>query len=89
MNIEIIIELVTVIVTFILGVLSKKSKFINNSFIPLQNLLVGIIAFVIYYIITKDFNTSLLAVGLFTGGTYDLIKNLNKMLNENNTNAIK
>lgn len=76
MDITQIIGLLTVIVTFILGIMAKKSKFIENNLIPVQNLIVGIIAFVINFIITKDVNASLIGVGLFTGGTYDLVKNL-------------
>lgn len=74
-----IISLITILITFILGIASKKSKFIKNNFIPVQNLIIGIIAFIINYIITKDLNASLIGVGLFTGGTYDLIHNLQQI----------
>ena len=76
MDITAIISLITIIVTFVLGILSKKSVFIKNNLIPVQNLIIGCIAFVIDYIITKDVNASLIGVGLFTGGTYDLVKNI-------------
>lgn len=76
MDLTTIISMLTVVVTFILGLASKKSKWVSNKIIPLQNLIVGIIACLIDYLITKDFNGALIGVGLFTGGVYDLGKNL-------------
>lgn len=81
MDITSIISVVTIIVTYILGIISKKSEFVRNEIIPLQNLLVGIIATLIEYAITKDFNASMLAVGLFAGGLYDIPNNLKKLSN--------
>lgn len=78
-NLTTIIGLITVLVTFVLGILSKRSKFIKNNLIPVQNLIIGVIAFVVNYIITKDINASLIGVGLFTGGTYDLVHNLQEI----------
>ena len=83
-----IISLVTILVTFVLGIVSKKSKFIKNNLIPVQNLLIGCIAFVINYIITKDANASLIGVGLFTGGAYDLVKNI-QLIKPNDTESDK
>lgn len=80
MSLEYIIGIVTVVVTFILGLLSKKSSFINNNLIPIQNLAIGIIASVIYYLMTKDVNLVIAGLGLFTGGTYDIANNLKKLL---------
>ncbi len=71
-----IFAIVTMVITFILGIVTKKSSKINNNLIPIQNLLIGIITSVIYYLITKDISLVLTGVGLFTGGTYDLFKNL-------------
>lgn len=81
-----IISVVTVIVTFILGIISKKSKWVSNNLIPLQNLLIGVIACIVDWVITKDFNGALIGVGLFTGGVYDLGKNL-KSLTESNESS--
>lgn len=74
-----IIGIITMIVTFILGLLSKKSKFVSNKLIPLQNLIIGIIACGVNYYLTKDWNTAIAGVGLFTGGAYDLGTNLNEL----------
>lgn len=82
MGLEEIISLVTVIVTLILGVLSKKSTKIKNNLIPIQNLLIGTIVAIVEWIITKDFNSAIALSGLIAGGTYDIIHNLEKIIKE-------
>ena len=78
-----IFVIVTFIVTFILGIIAKKHPKIKNELIPIQNLVVGIVTSLIYYLITKDFSLAITSVGLFTGGVYDIVNNLNK-IKENN-----
>ncbi len=77
---ENIIALVTVVVSFFLGKLSKKNNFVKNELIPLQNLFVGIVVAVIYYLMTKDISVAIATAGLFAGGTYDIVHNMKKML---------
>ncbi len=79
MEFETIMQLVTVLVTLILGVISKKSKFINNNLIPVQNILIGAIMALIQWIMTKDISLAIALSGLCAGGTYDFIKNLNQL----------
>lgn len=79
MNIEVIISIVTVLITMILGIISKKSKFISNNLIPLQNIIIGLVVALVEYFITKDFSTAIAVSGLIAGGTYDVIHNLNKI----------
>ena len=75
-----IITMVTIIVTWILGIVSKKSKFINNNLIPIQNILIGVVVAIIEWIITKDFKVAIALSGVLAGGTYDIIHNLDKMI---------
>lgn len=75
-----IITLVTLVVTWILGYFAKKSSWISNNLIPLQNVAVGLIIAIIEWIITKDFNIALATSGLLAGGTYDIVHNLDKMI---------
>lgn len=75
-----IISFTTFFVSLILGFVSKKSTFIKNEIIPLQNLLVGLIVAMIEWIITKDFENAILVSGLLAGGTYDIFHNLEKIL---------
>lgn len=82
MDLELIIGIITIIVSFVLGLIAKRVIWINNHIIPLQNLLVGIIAAAIYYLITKDVNLVIAGLGLFTGGTYDIASNLKKLFNK-------
>ena len=77
-----IITVVTVILTWILGIFAKKSKFISNNLIPIQNVLIGVTVAIIEWIITKDFKVALALSGLFAGGAYDVINNINKMINK-------
>ena len=75
-----IISLVTVVVTWVLGLISKKVKFVNNNLIPLQNLLIGVIIAAIEYFITKDFSVAIALSGVLAGGTYDIAHNLLKII---------
>lgn len=74
-----IITLVTIVVTWILGYVAKKSTWINNNLIPVQNITVGLIVAIIEWIITKDFSIALATSGLIAGGSYDIVHNLNKL----------
>lgn len=74
-----ITSFVTVIVTFILGLLAKKSTFIENKMIPLQNLIVGIVISIIYYYITRDIEATIVICGIGTGGVYDLGKSIKEL----------
>lgn len=77
---ENIIAFITIIVTFFLGKLAKKNNFIKNEFIPIQNIVVGVLVALIYYFVTKDISLAIGTAGLFAGGTYDVVHNLRKML---------
>lgn len=79
---EQIITFITMLVSYVLGILSKKSKFIKNELIPIQNILVGVIVAIVEWIITKDFSTAIALSGLIAGGTYDIFHNLEKMRND-------
>ena len=81
-----IVAFVTFIVTFILGLFSKKSTFIRNEMIPIQNIIVGLVVAIIEWIITKDFNTAILVSGILAGGTYDIFHNLEKILRSKQLN---
>lgn len=75
-----ILSIVTIIITWILGYFSKKSNFIKNNLIPIQNILVGMIIALIEWAITKDFKVAIAISGVIAGGLYDIPNNLNKIL---------
>lgn len=79
MTLEAIIAVVTMVVTFICGLIAKKVKWFDNNLIPIQNILIGIIVAVIEWIITKNFSTAIAVSGLIAGGVYDIGHNLQKM----------
>jgi len=80
MTLESIITLVTIIVTFLCGVIAKKVSWFNNHLIPIQNIIIGVVVAVIEWIITKDFSTAIAISGLVAGGTYDILHNLKKIV---------
>lgn len=82
MELEVLITLVTAVVTFICGIIAKKNKKFNNHLIPIQNIIIGLTVAVVEWIITKDFSTAIMLSGVLAGGTYDVGHNLNKILNE-------
>ena len=79
MDITSIVTLVTIIVTYLLGILAKKRSFINNKLIPIQNILIGLIVAIIEWIITKDFKVAIALSGVLAGGLYDIPNNLRKL----------
>lgn len=79
MTLEVIITLVTMLVTFLCGLIAKKVSWFNTNLIPIQNILIGIIVAAIEWIITKDFSTAIALSGLIAGGIYDIGHNLQKM----------
>ena len=84
MELEYLISLITILVTFILGIISKRNPKISNKIIPIQNLAVGTIVAIVEFIITKDFKTSIMLSGLLAGGTYDLVHNLKDLIKGGN-----
>lgn len=82
MELNEILYLVTFIVTFICGFITKKCPKITNKIIPIQNLAIGLIVAIVEWIITKDFNTALALSGIMAGGTYDVLHNLEKIRGE-------
>ena len=80
MEITELITLVTIIVTWVLGIISKEYTALNNKLIPIQNILVGVIVAIIEWVITKDFSTAIALSGLIAGGSYDIFHNLEKLV---------
>lgn len=80
MEVSTLISLVTIIVTWVLGVISKKYTKLNNKLIPIQNILVGLIVALIEWIVTKDFKVAIALSGLLASGTYDIFHNLEKLI---------
>ncbi len=77
---EMIMSVVTGIVTYIFGILSKKFNWIESKYIPIQNAIIGMIAGLICYILKiteADLLTAIIycIIGaMASGGTYDLTK---------------
>lgn len=54
-NTELVITLLTMTLTWILGFISKRSPYVNNNLIIIQNIVIGLSVPIFYFIITKDF----------------------------------
>lgn len=67
---EILVFIVSTLVTYILGLLSKKFKWNEQLPIPIQNIIVGIIVFVIFYLVKRpaDIELALQQLMLAMGG---------------------
>lgn len=75
-----ILTIISIVVTWVLGIVAKKVSWFNNYLIPVQNILIGVIFMLIEFAITKDFNASLALSGLLAGGAYDVFHNATKIL---------
>ena len=80
MELSTLISLVTIIVTWVLGVIAKNHTKLNNKLIPMQNIAVGLIVALIEWIVTKDFKVAIALSGIIAGGTYDIFHNLEKLI---------
>ena len=80
MELSTLISLVTIIVTWLLGYNSKRSTWVNNRIIPIQNILIGLIVAIVEWIVTKDFKIAIALSGIIAGGTYDVFHNLEKIV---------
>lgn len=79
MELETIITLVTIVISWLCGFLAKKSTWVSNNLIPIQNIAIGLIVAVIEWVVTKDFKLAIALSGLIAGGSYDVIHNIKKI----------
>ena len=77
-TLETIIPVITVIISYIFGLLAKKFNWYESKYIPIQNGVIGIVSAIINYIAVPESN---FVVVLFTalsgfaaGGVYDATK---------------
>lgn len=77
-TLEMIIPVLSIIVSYIFGKLAKRFNWYESKYIPIQNTIIGILAAVIYYAAVPESNfiTVLFTAlsGLTMGGIYDLSK---------------
>lgn len=79
---EEIMSILTIVITLVFGFLSKKSTFISNNLIPIQNLVIGVAIAIVEFIFTKDFSAAIAMSGIFAGGAYDVFHNLSEIRKE-------
>ena len=81
-NMEFIVTFTTMIVVWILGRISKKSKYVDNNVIIFHNITVGLIVTGIYYWITGDLSKAVMLSGLFATTGYDMLHNIQKLFDK-------
>lgn len=79
-NIETIVMILTQIIVWILGALSKKNENIKNDIIIFQNGIVGLISCFLYYVVTKDFSVAIATSGLTADIIYNLVHSSYKLI---------
>ena len=82
MTIETIVGVVTAFVTFVLGIFAKKFSWVESKYIPIQNMIIGLVAGALVYLcgLTDNLLVGILlcmSSALCAGGAYDL-KNIGK-----------
>lgn len=79
-NMEAIVTLLTMCLTWILGYISKRCTYVNNNFIIIQNIVVGLCVSLFYFIVTKDLNLAITLSGLLADSGYNLFHNIQKLM---------
>ena len=79
-NIETIIMMLTQIIVWILGALSKKNENIKNDMIIFYIFIVGLISCFLYYVVTKDFSVAIATSGLTADIVYNLVHSSYKLI---------
>ena len=83
-NTEAVVTLPTMTLTWILGFIAKRCPYVNNNLIIIQNIVIGLIVSIFYYIVTKDFNLAITLSGVFADSSYNLIHNIEKLIKDIN-----
>lgn len=71
-----LIPVISMVVSLVFGFLAKKFNWMESKYIPIQNTVIGLIAAVVYCLVTGDVNWVQAIItalsGLMAGGVYDL-----------------
>lgn len=77
-NMELIISLVSMIITWLLGKITKRYTKLSNKLIPLQNAIIMLICVAIYYFATGNISTVIAAGSPVATLIYDVLHNVNQ-----------
>lgn len=77
-NIETIITIVTIIITWVCGELAKKSKHILNNRIPIQNIIIAVTMTALYWFATGDISITVASGSPIATLIYDAIHSIKK-----------
>ena len=74
-NMEFIVGLISMIITWLLGKITKRYTKLSNKLIPLQNVIVMVICVAIYYFATGNISTVIAAGSPVATLIYDVLHN--------------
>ncbi len=77
-NMESIIMLIIMGITWLFGKITKNNKKISNKLIPFQSILIAVIATLIYYYATDDWSMVIASGSPIATLLYDLVHTYNK-----------
>lgn len=85
---EITVASIIAFVTLIIGAITKKFNIVNKKFIPIQNIVIGILSGLLVFLTGLDNNifsalVTCLMSSLSAGGLYDSITIRKEKINEN------
>lgn len=86
-NMEIIVSFITMIITWGFGYIIKKNQKYSNKLIPLQNVVIMLLAVGIYYWATGDFSSVIASGSPVATLIYDLIHTFMKAEHEEHEDA--
>lgn len=72
-NIEVIITLITMIITWVFGWITKKHTNLSNKLIPYQNILIMVVATLVYYWATGNWSMVIASGSPIATLLYDMI----------------
>ena len=86
MDIQLLVYVLTTLVTYGLGILSKKLKWNEDVPIPVQNIIVGVLAFIICWLMGDFTNPQVIIQSIITAlsgvGTATIVYDTKKQMKE-------
>lgn len=72
-NMEVIIMVITMVITWVFGLLTKKNEMLSNKLIPYQNIIIMAIATAVYYYATGSFSMVVASGSPIATLLYDMV----------------
>lgn len=77
-NMEVIITFITMIITWVFGKIIKKHTDLSNKLIPIQNMVIMVLATLIYYYATGNISMTIASGSPIATLLYDMVHTMKK-----------